>query len=87
METQYTDNAGITHDVRILSSFRNEEVMFTIYQDGDHFCDLERDEDRWIEVYNGPSERATEYGRLIDELILYVDRKFQQTVYNRHNTL
>ena len=82
METQYSDKAGIKHDVRILMSYHKGKLFFIVDLDGDHFCDFTQDEDRWIELFSGSSERSTEYGSLIDKLSVFVDRKFETTLYD-----
>jgi hypothetical protein len=57
-------------------------MIFTMHRNGDYFCDLVRDEDRWIELHDGPSDRATEYGSLIDKITVFTDRTSKKTAYD-----
>ena len=66
MEATYTDQKGIQHDLHI---FQNGEV-YIIHQNGLYFVDLILSEGEWIEVYEGPTERSKEYGKLLDSIFI-----------------
>lgn len=64
MEHVYTDAEGIQHDLDI---FQDGDV-FVIHRNGGYFLDLTFDDGIWIEVYDGPTERANEYGKLLESI-------------------
>lgn len=67
---------GIKHNLNIYQSHQEEKLIFTIHRKGNLFIELERDENRWIEVFCGPSERSTEYGAVLDYFFVFTDRSF-----------
>ncbi len=69
MELKYTDLQGIKHDLKIHQDTTGRQRYFRIYRDGMYFMDItKRDSGGWEELYNGPSDRADEYGRFIDSI-------------------
>lgn len=67
MEVVYKDLDGVQHDLELFETYDDGETLYIIYRNGQLFLELERDEDlRWMERYTGGSERALEYGNLVD---------------------
>jgi hypothetical protein len=66
MEYEYTDSEGNKADLDIYQDGEN----FVIHKNGTYFVDLTRDEGVWIEVFEGPTERAKEYGKLLDSIFI-----------------
>ncbi len=66
MEKQYIDLQGIAHDLQVSESTYNGQKYYRIIRDGSYFMDITRREDgSWEELFNGPSQRADEYGELL----------------------
>lgn len=71
MELEYTDQAGVKHDLIIMTDTHQRQKYYRIVRDGIYFCDITRREDgTWEELFEGPSDRAVEYGKLIDQIII-----------------
>lgn len=66
MEKTYTDQQGVRHDLDI---FQDGDI-YIIHRNGQYFVDLTLSEGEWIEVYEGPTERSKEYGKLLDTIFI-----------------
>ncbi|MHA4844399.1 hypothetical protein ACX0G7_09555 [Flavitalea antarctica] len=72
MDQVYIDNAGVKHDLQIFADTYNKQPYFRILRNGAYFLDITyREDGTWEELFNGHSERATEYGKVIEGLNLF----------------
>lgn len=68
METTYIDERGIVHDLQIFKDLEDEETIYIVHRDGSYYMDLVQRDGEWIEVYEGPTERATRFGKIVERL-------------------